>query len=179
MFTYFLITGFIFGAAYGAYWLWRRRVDEDLSVGAQTDWDHLRQTQPDLLADLDEDRFGALYAKANLPRFPAYALAALGTFLAGTPIMLGLLNAGAYVSLRLGVVPQPGDAAVDLYFNADGASFVRRVSPEALSYILQGWSGFYLFFGLLIFWMGTVYVLMRRYHTRTPGTLKEEILRAR
>ena len=179
MLAYFLIIGLIIGVVYGAFWLWQRRVDEDIAVGAKADWERLSASDPALLKGLDEPSFSAIYRRAHLPRFPASIVAAIALFLIGTPLILALLEGGAYALVRFEIIPQPGDAATELYWNAEGASIVRRVSPEALSYILQGWSGFYYFFGLLAFWMGVVYFLMTRYNRRTPGTLREEILRAR
>ncbi|MEM9421871.1 MAG: hypothetical protein AAF986_05095 [Pseudomonadota bacterium] len=179
MLTYILVTALIIGAVYGVFRLWQRRIDEDLAIGAKADWEMLSSSDPTLLKGLDEPAFQTIYHKTHVPRFPAYVAAAIIMFLVGTPAVLSLLEAIAYFGLRFGIVPQPGDAATQLYLNAEGASVIRRVSPEALSYILQGWAGFYYFFGMLTFWIGLVYVLMTRYHRRTPGTLREEIIRAR
>ena len=132
-------------------------------------------TKP-LLRGMDEDAFRAVYARVETPRFPAYALVATTAFVLGTPLVMGVLSAFSFL-----FTPQDvGRAALQLQMGEGGtASMANRVSTEELQYILQGWSGFYYFFGLLAFWILTLIVVLRRYHARTPGLLREEVLRSR
>lgn len=179
MVHYAIFSLVILALGYGLLWIWRRRIDAELAEGAGVELTGLRNSDPDLVEGIDEAQFAKIYHRTLFPRFPAYAFTAVAIFLIGTPVVLGLLNAGVVFGLKWGIIPQPGIAATELYLGAGDASVVRKVNPETLSYILQGWSGFYYFFGLLAFWIGTLILVMRRYHGRTPGTLREEILRAR
>lgn len=179
MAQYILISALVFGLAYGAFYIWRRPVERDIAEGATVEFERLKASDPDLVEGMDEAKFYEIYRAEYYPRFPVYALIALGIFLAGTPIVLGLLSGLVYFGFQWGWIPQPVDAATELYLGSTETSVVRKFNPETLAYILQGWSGFYYFFGLLGFWITTVYFVMKRYHSRTPGTLREEILRAR
>lgn len=179
MIQFLLFAALVFGISSGLFWLWKRPVERDIAEGAQTAFQNLSEKDPDLMEGLNETNFAVIYRRTHYPRFPAYALIAFGIFLAGTPIALAILSAIAHLASTVGIIPQPGDAATELYLGSGETSVVRKFNPETLSYILQGWAGFYYFFGLLGFWLGTVYFVMKRYHLRAPGTLREEILRAR
>ncbi|MEM9286560.1 MAG: hypothetical protein AAGA39_11805, partial [Pseudomonadota bacterium] len=80
---------------------------------------------------------------------------------------------------RTGVIPQPAAAAQQIKLTADGIKLVREADLDALQYILQGWGGFFFFFSLLLFWVGVFVWVMRRFHSQRPGSLRDEILRAR
>lgn len=179
MLTYYGICATLLAAAYGLYRLWRRGIDADLREGAGVEYERLRRTDPDLLKDMAPDAFADVYMRTEVPRFPAYALATAALFLGATPLVLGLFNGLAVLMLDSGVVPASQETATSLYLNADGASVLRKTDPETIAYVLEGWAGFYLFFVMLGFWLSVLAIMMRRYHGRTPGTLREEILRAR
>ncbi|MEM9988008.1 MAG: hypothetical protein AAF723_00700 [Pseudomonadota bacterium] len=154
-------------------------MDGDITHGAQSEWDRLSRQDDALLKGLTPSSFQDIYAHTFTPRFPGYVVACIGIFLLGTPLVLGFLEGMLYLATLWEWLPQPGEVATELYMNADGASVVRKVSPETLSYIMQDWSGFYFFFGILFFWIGIVFMMMRRYHAKERGTLREEILRRR
>lgn len=179
MWQYLLFCIVVLGLGYGALRYWSRRIEREIAEGAATEYKTLQDVDPDLIKGLDADGFAAIYRKTTYPRFPAYALSAIGIFMIGTPLALGIMSAIAYLSVEWGFVPTAKTAATELYLGADETSVVRKVSVDTVAYIAQGWGGFYYFFGLLAFWIGTLFFVMRRYHQRTPGTLREEILRAR
>ena len=180
MLTYFLIAVLTLAVLWGLYALWSRGVNADIAEGAQAEWRRFQRQDPQLLAGMTEDQFARIYARVERPRFPAYMLGAITAFAIGTPALLAVMNAGAYFADRAGMIAQPAEAASYLRFDESGAATLAgRVSPEALQYVLQGWAGFYYFFGLLFFWVLVIFVAMRRYHARTPGFLREEVLRSR
>ncbi|MEM9232607.1 MAG: hypothetical protein AAGA69_00030 [Pseudomonadota bacterium] len=179
MLFYLLFCAIVIGGGYGLHHYWAGRIKADLQYGAKEDFARIQRTDAPLLEGLDEGQFEQIYTETHFPRFPAYVLATVGIFLLGSPIILGLLAGLAYYAAEWGWIPQPGDVATDLYLGAGDASIIRRTDTETLSYIVEGFSGFYYFFGLLFFWMAVVWFVMRRYHKRAPGDLREEVLRRR
>lgn len=179
MLYYLLFCAVVIGGGYGALHYWQRRIRADLSIGAKEEFARIGRTDEALIEGLGEADFEIIYTETNMPRFPDYLLATVGTFLLGSPIILGLLAGLAYYVQQWGWVPQPNDMAAELYLGSGDASLLRKTTPETLSYIIEDMAGFYYFFGLLFFWIAVVYVLMRRYHKKAPGDLREEILRRR
>jgi hypothetical protein len=179
MLTYLLLAFVLLGLSGAAYWLWRRRINADLQAGAQAEFERLEHADPALLQGLDLPRFSEIYARTNEPRFPGYALLAFAIFVLSAPFVLGIVDGTFYLAARGGLLAQPGEVATNLYIGSDSASVIRRVSPETFSYVMQGWSGLLYFLVLLGLWLVIGFVLMRRYHRRTPGTLREEVLRSR
>jgi len=57
--------------------------------------------------------------------------------------------------------------------------FFQDAPPEAALYYIEDLAGFYYFFGVIIVWLIIVAIFMRRYHSRRPGYLRDEILRAK
>jgi hypothetical protein len=179
MLWFYLGASISLAALGGLYWRWRKRVRAEIAEGAAVEWARYQQSDPALLAGLDEARFAALYGRVHFPRFPAYALACLAAFLLSLPLSFGVLAAGSYAAERLGLAPQSADIA-DRYLVEDGAMrVVRAAPPEAAAYWVEDIGGFYYLFGVLIAWLLIVAIVMRRYHARRPGTLRDEILRAR
>lgn len=163
----------------GLYWRWRKRVKAEIAEGAAVEWSRYQESDPALLAGLDAQRFAALYERVHLPRFPAYGLTCLAAFLASLPLSLGVLAAGIYAAERLGLAPQATQIA-DRYLVEEGRLRVLRgVTPEVLTYWIEDAAGFYYVFGLMAVWLAIVAVVMRRYHARRPGSLRDEILRTR
>lgn len=180
MLAYFLAVAAVLAVLWGVYWLWRRKVGAEVAEGAASEYARLSRQPDGYLRDVDEAAFARVYARVQTPRFPGYLLGALTTFLVGTPVFLGLISIGIYLAERGELIAQPGEAASEIYFSDAGvATVARRVSPEALSYILQGWSGFFYYLGLLFFWVLIAWFFMSRYHRRTPGLLREEVSRSR
>ncbi|ADM09005.1 hypothetical protein PB2503_04652 [Parvularcula bermudensis HTCC2503] len=169
----------LLGLAFAAYRWWRRRVHRELEIGAASTYQRYLSSEPDFLSGITEARFADIYCHALEPRLPGYILAITVLFVLGSPLVLGTLAGLAALAAATGMVPQPGDVAMDLHLNAQGASLVRRFSPDTLAYIVQGWSGFYYFFGLLAYWIALSALLMRRYHRRSSGSLRAAVRRAR
>lgn len=170
----------ILGVAYGAYWWWKRQVIADIDEGAQAEFERLSRQDATLMAGLDEPKFRKIYEATEMPRFPGYAVATLATFLLGTPIFLALLAWGDVMMNTTGMIPAPGEVVTRLAIDDTGSTRVMAdVPPEALQYYVEDLGGFYYFFGLLLFWIAIVVFFMRRYHARTPGSLRDEIIRAR
>jgi hypothetical protein len=180
MLTSYLVFLAALALLWGAYFLWRRRVDAEVAEGARAERERLARQEPELLEGMDEAAFARVYARVQTPRFPAYALGALTAFLIGTPVFLGVMAGVLTLLDRAGMTAQPGEAARGLYFSEGGvATVARQVDLDALAYILQDWAGFAYYLGLLFFWVLIAYVFMSRYHRRTPGLLREEVLRSR
>ncbi|NRA29667.1 MAG: hypothetical protein HRU11_05330 [Parvularculaceae bacterium] len=179
LFQYYLVAALILGLWFGAYRYWRSRIDPDISAGANFDWDLYQRKDPDLLKGLDEASFTSIYRRVETPRGPIHVFYAVAAFLIGAPLVLALNTLIIRFMERTGIIPQPAEQARQLRLTADGIQIVERANLDTLQYILQGWGGFFTFFSLLIFWVIVFYVSMRRLHQNRPGSLREEILRAR
>lgn len=159
--------------------LWERRVDADITAGAAVQWDLLKRRDPDLLEGFDRARFEALFRRVEAPRGPRHVFAAVAIFLAAAPLVLAGSTLALRALERAGIIPQPAEQAQRLRVTSEGIRIIREADLTTLQYILQGWAGFSTFFSLLIFWVIVFYLVMRRLHARKPGSLREEILRAR
>lgn len=177
--NYYLVVLVILGLWYGAYRFWRRRIDDDVKEGARVEYDLLKRKDPELLEGLSEDRFTDIFGMVETPRAPFFTWLAVAIFLLGAPLVLALNTMVIRFLEVTGVIPQPAEQAQQLKLTADGIKLVREADLDALQYILQGWGGFFSFFSLLFFWVVVFYAVMRRYHSRRPGSLREEVLRSR
>lgn len=167
-------------AAYGAYYFWKRRIDADLAEGAVAEYERLERADPDLLKGLDRKQFSDIYARVEMPRFPGYAVAVLIVFLLGTPVFLALLTGGDYLLTEYAFTPPDDIEGTNIFIDDAGQTRVfADIPPEATMYYLEDLGGFFYFFGLLGFWIIIVIYFMQRYHSRTPGSVRDEILRAR
>ena len=215
MTEYLLVVSPLLAVAWGLHFLWRRRVEAELSEGAAAEYERLvlmdqkaaRATttaarlddrapddpelaafrasplarlvgQKPLMTGVSPEGFAPVFARTERPRFPTYALAAATIFAVGTPIVLGLLNVGSMMIERSAEVDY-GRTAARLQSGEGGFSVARSMDLTQLQYVLEGFAGFYYFFGLALFWIATVALVMRRYYRRMPGSLREEVLRAR
>jgi len=176
---YYVIVAVVLGIWFGLYRLWRKRIDEDAAAGAAFEYERLGRQDPDLIKGLELPGFTAIYARIVTPRAPGHVLAAGALFLVLVPIVLGLTTIAIEVMETTGVIPQPEAAAQQVKLTGDGIKLVREADLDALQYILQGWGGFFFFFSLLLFWVVVFVWAMRRFHSQRPGTLRDEILRAR
>ena len=180
MFVFLSLIILTCAAVYGAYWYWHRRVEADLAEGAVAEFERLGRVEPALLEGLDQPRFAQIYSKAEMPRLPGHAVAIIITFLVGTPIFLALLSGGDALMHHMNMVPASAEVVARVAIAEDGSTrMVRDVPPEALQYYVEDLGGFYYFFGLLGFWVAIVWFFMRRYHSRTPGSVRDEVIRAR
>lgn len=175
----FFIAIAIFLIIAGLYWWRMRRLEAEIAEGAEFEWKRLGEADPELLKGLDEARFKAIYKHVHYPRFPGYALACLGCFIASLPLTFGVLAGAGMIAARFGLTPANADIA-NRYLIDDGRlRFIHSAAPEAALYLVRDFGGFYYFFGVLFVWLLIVAFFMRRYHARRPGYLRDEILRAR
>lgn len=163
----------------GLYFWWARRTDAEIAEGAEIEWSHLQKADPELIEGLDRARFNEIYKRVNFPRFPGYAVACFASFIVTLPITFALLIGGLFAADALGMTPEVAEIA-DKYLVDDGRMrFIRAAPPEAALYYVRDLGGFYYFFGVLFIWLLIVALFMYRYHSRRPGYLRDEILRAR
>ena len=180
MTTYFLTVISLLALAAAGLWWHHRRVTADNREGAKVEYQRLQETDAALVEGLNEARFAEIYRRAHAPRAGIYWVAALALFFLGTPLVMGLLSAGAWAMAETGMVLQPPDNLPEGMVIGDGeATWFKQTSPEFLHHLLRNFSGFYSFFGLLGYWALVVWLVMRRYYQRKPGFLRQEILRAR
>jgi len=176
---YYLFVAVILSVWFGAYRWWLGRVQADIAEGAKVEWDLQQRKDPDLLKGLDEAGFAKIFSQVETPRGPIHIFAAVGIFLAGAPIVLAITTLTIRFMERTGIIPQPAEQAQQVRLTGEGIKLVARADLTTLQYILQGWGGFFTFFSLLIFWVVVFFLVIRRLHSRGPGSLREEILRAR
>jgi len=179
MIFFFALLFFMVALAFAGYLFWARKVRLEIAEGAEVEWARLSRVDPDLLEGLDEKGFAAIYERVHFPRMPGYTLSAVATFLLGAPVIHGLLAGVEALLTPAGAVGGPASVVGEFVVEDGVAKLVDDVPPEALQYYVQDISGFFYFFGLLIAWGGIFAWFMARYHRRTPGTLREEIIRAR
>lgn len=161
------------------YYFWHRKVVAEIVEGAEIEWHHFNKVEPEFIEGIDEVTFNAVYHRVHMPRFPGYALAAFASFAAALPIIFILLAGLLLGAEAIGVIPEPVDVA-DQYFIRDGRLVLfRDAPPEAALYYIRDLGGFYYFFGVLLSWLGIVWFFTRRYHSRRPGYLRDELIRAR
>lgn len=175
---YFGVLVFL-GACWLGYRWWAARVEADIAIGAETEWVRLCEHDPDLLKGMSKEKFVEIYRRVHFPRFPAYALACVATFLASLPLTFGLLAGGLWAGQRLGLVPEPVEFADQYLMDGDRVRIFSAAPPEVASYYAQDLGGFYYFFGIVIAWIIIVTFFMRRYHARRPGYIRDEIIRSR
>lgn len=164
---------------WGLLFVWKRRVDSDIAEGATVEWDLLSRKEPDLLKGLDKDDFAALFRRVEFPRGPMHVFSAVAAFVLGAPFVLGITAVTISFMERTGVIPQPAEQAQQIKLTNEGIQLIAKADLTALQYILQGWGGFFTFFSLLIFWVVVFWISFSRFHKNRPGSLREEILRAR
>ena len=177
--TYYLIVFVILGGWYGLFRYWSNKVEADIAEGASFEFERLKKTDPALLEGFDEARFRKVFSSVEVSQQPFYTWLAGAIFLVGAPFVLAITTITIRWMEVVGIIPQPAEQAQQLKLSADGIRLVRTADLEALQLILQGWGGFFSFFALLLFCVAVFYAVMRHYHAKRPGSLRDEILRAR
>ncbi|MFQ5562029.1 MAG: hypothetical protein ACE5FO_00520 [Parvularculaceae bacterium] len=176
---FFSIVAFVLVVMTGLYWRWKKRIEAEIAEDAGLEWERLKKAEPELVEGLDEAGFHAIYARVHFPRFPGYALACTATFLLSLPVTLALL-AGSYVlGEKLGLIAEPAELAKYVPISGRGVGPNAEFREEMALELATDFAGFYYFFGVLIVWLVIVALFMRRYHSRRPGYLRDEIIRAR
>ena len=179
MLGFFLVVFLILGVAGVLFWRWRGRVAEEITEGAGIERADFQQHEPEFLAGMSEARFREVYRRVHEPRFPGYVLGILATFFATLPVSFGLLSAFLWIAEKFGMMPEQVEVADRLLIRDGTLRFFRDTPPEAALYYIRDVAGFYYFFGVLFIWLLTVAFFTRRYHSRRPGYLRDELSRAR
>ncbi|WP_427453234.1 hypothetical protein [Litorimonas sp. WD9-15] len=126
-------------------WLSYRQVRAD----AKDDYSY--KTQHGMIpVGLSQTEYEAIYERVHAPRAQLHMFIGLVAILIATPIAMLILEQG-----------------LNLIYNLSGQS--RVIEPGFLV-----WQ-FFIFFGLLFTWVGIAYLVARRYHSQTPGSLQFEI----
>lgn len=154
---------------------WSKKMDAEIGEGAAYEWRRLSETDPELLAGLDEARFGAAYRRTHYPRFPKYALAIAAAFALSLPLTLGALAAVAWSLESIGLSADAQAIARSIPVEGSIAGVSRDQGETIALYYVQDVVRFYYYFGLLFVWLGVVFFAMRRYHRNRPGYLRDEI----
>lgn len=161
----------------GLYFLWwTRRTKADIAEAAGMEWARLNAVDPELVAGIDEARFRAIFHRVHHPRFPKYALAIAAAFVAALPVTLGLLAALAWGLDSIGMSADAQALAKSIPVEGSIAGVSRDDQETIALYYVQDVVKFYYYFGLLFAWLAIVFIAMRRFHSRRPGYLREEIL---
>ena len=134
---------------------------------ADEEWSAYRTTWPHLAEGLDLERYRDAYVRAHAPRASIYAAAVFVIAGLATPLALGLL-ATLWRFLR-----QAALSGFDATQDPVLAAIVKH-SEEGLLV----WQ-FYLFFGVVAFWVIAIALVVRRYHARRPGSFDVELERVR
>lgn len=179
MIWFFLALAVIAAIIGALYWRWSKRIEAEIVEGADVEWARLQANDRELLQGVDREKFGVIYRRVHFPRFPAYALACCAAFAAALPVTFAFLTAGAMLWDRFGLAPEAA-AVANRYLVEDGRMrIITAAPPEAAMYVVEDFLRFYYFAGVVIVWIVIVAYFMRRYHSRSPGYLRDEILRAR
>lgn len=176
---FFLIVAGLLAALAGLFWHWRRGVEAEIAEGAAIEWAHLQKHEPEFLHGMSEDKFREVYRHVHMPRFPAYALATLVTFLVSVPLALGFLSFLQLAGTELGILPEPLEIVRYVQLGDVEVTESWKCNAECQLYVAEAFAGFYYFFGIVVVWLAIVAFFMRRYHSRRPGYLRDELIRAR
>lgn len=179
MLQFFTVVFGVLGVFGAVYWRWRSKVAVEISEGAEIEWAHFQQHEPDFLNGMEEATFREVYWRVHQPRFPGYVLAILITFFLSLPVTLGALSLIKSVGVWLGVIPKPLEVVRGVALGDVKVTQAWECTVECQLYIAEAFGGFYYFFGVVIVWLITVLVFMRRFHARRPGYLRDELIRAR
>ncbi|MEO0880414.1 MAG: hypothetical protein AAFY22_11975 [Pseudomonadota bacterium] len=179
MIGFFLAATLICLALGGLYWLWARRIDAEVREGADIEWSHLQEAEPSLLEGYDKERFLQIYRRVHFPRFPGHALAAVCAFVVSLPVTFAAIGASIWLGERLGWIPEPARLSRYIPLGDTSSAEEGYCDAECRLYLVEAYAGFYFFFAILAIWLVIVAVVMRRYHARRPGYLREELIRNR
>lgn len=166
------------------YWRWRSKIGGEIAEGSAIDWAHFQKNEPEFLEGVSEERFRELYTRVHTPRFPGYVLATIGTFFVSLPVIFVALSALLIGLQAFGAIPEPIEVVEQMSLEGGeikmlGKTIDEKSRYEMALYYVGDIAGFYYFFGVLVVWLLIVAFYMRRYHSRRPGYLRDEIIRSR
>ncbi len=176
---FFLISISLVAALGGLFWFWRQRVELEIAEGATIEWAHLQKHEPEFLDGISEEQFRAVYRRVHMPRFPGYALATFGAFVISLPLTLGFLSFLQLIGTKMGLLPEPLEIVRYVQLGEVEVTEAWKCNAECQLYVAEAFAGFYYFFGIVAVWLAIVAFFMRRYHSRRPGYLRDELIRSR
>ncbi len=162
-----------------AYWRWARRIEMEIKDGGDVVWRSMQEREPAFLAGIERGRFDAIYRRVHFPRGPKYALATIAAFVLALPVVFAALSVSVWIGQRVGVLAEPAAVANYIPIGEPRSAADAENRAERALYIAQGFAGFYYYFGLFAAWLAIVAAATRLYHSRRPGHLRDEIIRAR
>ena len=177
MIWFFVLIAGTLGGAGGLYWFWARRVRAEIAEGAAAAFDRISVGEPEFLAGLPRERFAAAYGRAHFPRFPKYLLTSLAAFAVALPVVFAVLSFALWVGDQTGLVAEPAELAKYVPLGEGRSAEARANREEMALYLARDFAGFYYFFGVTLAWIAILAIVMRMYHKRRPGPLREELLR--
>lgn len=173
--TLLVLTGAL-AAATLLYWRWSIKASADISESAGIEWERLQEADPELVAGLDEPRFRAVFRRVHFPRFPKYALSIATGFVVALPATLALLSMFAFLFDKIGLSADANALAKSIPISGSVAGVSKDEGETIALYYVQDVLKFYYYFGVVFAWLAVVFVVMRRYHRRRPGYLRDELL---
>ena len=171
---FILVAGLI-----AVYWRWSKRIEEEIREGADAEWARLSGDADKSVQGFSKDHFAAVYRKVHFPRFPKYALGIIVAFAAALPIVFVLLGGFLWAADNMGLLAEPAELAKYVPLSDAEDPQKRAYREERALYLAKDFAGFYYYFGVFFAWLGVVAFFMRRYHAHAPGSLREELIRAR
>ncbi|NNE40552.1 MAG: hypothetical protein HKN14_06500 [Marinicaulis sp.] len=176
---FFGIVLLLIAAAGALYWRWKKHIEAEIAEGAAIEWAHYQKVEPEFLRGYDEAKFREVYACVHTPRFPGYAMAIAGTFALSLPIAFAVIAGSIWAAGQMGLLPEP--AEIVRYVQIGEQKSVASWQCDAICklYVAEAFSGFYVYFAVMVIWLSIVAFYMRRYHARRPGYLRDEIIRSR
>lgn len=175
---FFLAIGLLIAIPAALYWVWSRRIDGEIAEGAKIEYDALKKSDPDFMANFDEASFAAVYRRVHFPRFPGHALAAFFAFLLSLPLSFALLSAGLALGRKMGIVPEPVEMAKYIPIGEGSRAESDFCTAECQLHLAQNFGGFLFFFAIIAIWLGIFAFFMHRYHSGRPGYLRDELIRS-
>ena len=100
-------------------------------------------------------------------------------FFVSLPLTLGFLGLVHWVGAKIGLLPEPLQVVRYIQLGEVEETEAWKCNAECQLYVAEAFAGFYYFFGVIAVWLAVVAFFMRRYHSRRPGYLRDELIRAR
>lgn len=161
------------------YWRWAIKVEAEIAEGAGVEWARLQSADPALIEGLTEAEFRKVHRRVHFPRFPKYALATVAGFTLALPFVFAILSFVYWAGEATGVLASPSELSQMTPISGAAVLAAQESREDVAMYLAQNFFGFFYFFGMLTAWLSIVAVVMHRYHSRQPGYLRDELIRAR
>lgn len=179
MIGFLFVFACLIAAASGGYFYWAKRVRGQIAEGAKIAFQRYQDKEPAFVDGITLTEFEAAYHKAKFPRFPKYFLVAMALFAVALPAVFGVLSGIIWIGEQAGMIAEPAELAKYVPIGEAQTTIGQAEREEVALYLAKDFAGFYYFFGVIFAWMGIVTLVMRRYHQRRPGDVREEVIRVR